>query len=175
MTPKPSGDLPDDDQKMVEIELGRIVLRDQAHTEAQYILLREVDGERSFPIIIGFPEATEIQRVVTGLRTERPMTHELLSKAIEALGAHISSVEIVDVRQNTFYAQLVLEGPSGEPLGILDARPSDSIALALRAKCPILVSESVLEQTRTDRGKDTLEGDPPPPPNPEPPPDLPGF
>lgn len=158
---------------MVEIELGRLVLRDHSMAAPQYIFLREVNGERSFPIVIGFAEATEIQRVVTGMRTERPMTHELLHETIGALGARLAYVDIVDVRKNTFYARLLLEDEAGESLGQIDARPSDSIALALRAGCPLRVSESLLELVRTDRGKDALEGDTPTPPPEEPPPELP--
>ncbi|MFT7485332.1 MAG: bifunctional DNase/RNase, partial [Candidatus Paceibacteria bacterium] len=124
-----------------------------------YIYLREVDGQRSFPIIIGFPEATEIQRVVTSTETERPMTHQLLHDTITQLGAHLASVDIVDVRQNTFYAQLVLENESGERVAVIDSRPSDSIALALRAKCPLRVSEVVLEMVRTDETGETEPGD----------------
>lgn len=165
----------EDTADMVEIELGRLVLRDHSMAAPQYIFLREVNGERSFPIVIGFAEATEIQRVVTGVRTERPMTHELLHETIQALGARLASVDIVDVRKNTFYARLLLEDEAGESLGQIDARPSDSIALALRAGCPLRVSESLLELVRTDRGRDSLEGDSPAPPPEEPPPELPGF
>lgn len=150
----PAGDAP----KWVEIELGRIVLRDHSLGAPQYIYLREVGGERSFPIVIGFPEATEIQRVVTGMATERPMTHQLLHDAIGALGARVAHVDIVDVRQNTFFARIVLENEGGEVVASLDARPSDSIALATRARCPLRVSEDVLELVRTDRGEDQIEG-----------------
>lgn len=146
-------------EKMVEIELGRLVLRDHSLAAPQYIYLREIDGERSFPIVIGFPEATEIQRVVTGLATERPMTHQLLHDAIQALGARLASVDIVDVRQNTFFAHIVLENEAGQVVATLDARPSDSIALAMRARCPLRVSEAVLELVRTDRGPDPIESE----------------
>jgi len=149
-------ELPDEGQKMVEIELGRIVLRDQSMGAPQYIYLREVGGDRSFPIVIGFPEATEIQRVVTGLETERPMTHQLMHDSIQALGAQLASVDIVDVRQNTFFARIVLQDEGGTVVATLDARPSDSIALAMRARCPLRVSESVLELVRTDKGQDPL-------------------
>ncbi len=182
MTPEPTNGTPHEDGQMVEIELGRIVLRDHSLSAPQYIYLREVQGERSFPIVIGYPEASEIQRIVTGLKTERPMTHELLHEAIATLGARLASVDIVDVRKNTFYARLILENESGELLGELDARPSDSIALAIRARCPLRVSESILELVRTDQGKDSLDGDSigpssdqPPESPPESPPGLPDF
>lgn len=146
-------------EKLVEMELGRLVLRDHSLTAPQYVFLREKDGERSFPIVIGFPEAAEIQRVVTGVATERPMTHQLLSDALRSLGARLVRVEITDLRHNTFYAQLVLEDEDGLPLAVLDARPSDSLALASRVGCPVLVSESVLEAARTDEAPDLLEDD----------------
>jgi len=94
--------------------------------------------------------------VVTGLETERPMTHQLMHDSIQALGAQLASVDIVDVRQNTFFARIVLQDEGGSVVATLDARPSDSIALAMRARCPLRVSESVLEQVRTDKGQDPL-------------------
>jgi bifunctional DNase/RNase len=147
-------------EKLVEMELGRLVLRDHSLSAPQYVFLREKDGERSFPIVIGFPEAAEIQRVVTGVETERPMTHQLLAQALRSLGARLVRVEITDLRHNTFYAQLVLEDEDGHPLAVLDARPSDSLALASRVGCPVLVSEHVLETARTDEAPDDLEDEP---------------
>lgn len=146
----------DDEPRLIDVELGRIVLRDHSVAAPQYIYLREQGGERSFPIVIGFPEAHELQRVVTGVRTERPMTHQLLLSAIETLGARVGSVEIVDVQRNTFFARIRLVDGEGNPLAELDARPSDSIALATRARCPIRVSEAVLEAVRTDEAPDAL-------------------
>lgn len=149
---------PEDDQTLVEIELGRIVLRPHSISAPQYIYLREKGGERSFPIVIGYPEATEIGRVVTGETMERPMTHQLLHETIRSLGAKVVSVDIVDVRQNTYYARIQLEDDEGNRLASIDARPSDSIALAMRARCPLRIAESVLESVRTDDGMDTLPG-----------------
>ena len=127
--------------KMIDVTLSRIVLRDGA--DRQYIFLSELDGTRGFPIVIGNNEAGEIQRVVHGIEPERPLTHQLAFAAIEALDGHIDSVDIVDLKHNTFYAQLLLRGPKDDPITI-DARPSDAIALALRAKCKIRVAEDVL-------------------------------
>ena len=135
--------------KMIDVTLSRIVLRDGA--DRQYIFLTELDGKRGFPIVIGNNEAGEIQRVVHGIEPERPLTHQLAFAAIEALDGHIDSVDIVDLKHNTFYAQLLLRGPKEDPIAI-DARPSDAIALALRAKCKIRVAEDVLA-----RASDTKE------------------
>lgn len=168
---------PTEDQEMVEIELGRLVLRDHSFVAPQYIYLREVGGERSFPIVIGYPEAAEIQRLVTGDATERPMTHQLMHNMMRALGAQLARVDIVEIRHNTFFAQLVLADETGEPVAILDSRPSDSIALALRARCPLRVAESVLEQVRTDEATDSIGGEPgePEEPGPEESPEAPEF
>jgi len=135
--------------KMIDVTLSRIVLRDGA--DRQYIFLSELDGTRGFPIVIGNNEAGEIQRVVHGIEPERPLTHQLAFAAIEALDGHIDSVDIVDLKHNTFYAQLLLRGPKEAQIPI-DARPSDAIALALRAKCKIRVAEDVLA-----RASDTKE------------------
>ncbi len=143
---------------MVEVELGQIVIRDAS--EQQFILLREVGGERGFPIVIGTSEACEIRRVVHGIKAERPLTHELTFETIRALGAEIDRVDIVDLRKNTFFAQLVLRGGDGTIVATVDARPSDALALALRARCRVRVAEHVLELARSDNaGPDPL---PPP-------------
>lgn len=128
-------------KKMIEVALSRIVIRDG--TDRQYIFLSEIGGARGFPIVIGNNEAGEIHRVVHGLESKRPMTHQLTYDAIEALGAHLTGVDIVDLKDNTFYAQLRLQAGGAEP-ALVDARPSDAIALALRARCKIRVAEDVL-------------------------------
>lgn len=135
--------------KMIEVALSRIVLRDQS--DRQYIFLSEVGGARGFPIVIGNSEALEIHRVVHGIESKRPMTHQLTHAAIEALGARLEGVDIVDLKENTFYAQLRLERGSEVP-ALVDARPSDAIALALRAQCRIRVSEDVLTRASDTGG-----------------------
>ena len=138
---------------MVEMELGRIVIREGS--DQQFIYLREVAGARGFPIVIGTAEACEIRRVVHQIESERPLTHQLAYAAIQALGGRVQRVEIVDLRHNTFFAQIVLKGKDGET--IVDARPSDALALALRARCPVRVAEHVLADVRNDKtGPDAL-------------------
>ncbi len=140
---------------MVEMSLGRIVIREGA--DHQYIYLKEKKGERGFPIVIGSSEAWEIQRVVTKVKTERPLTHQLAYDIIEDLGAKLTRVDIVDLSSNTFFARLLLTDSKGELCAAVDARPSDAIALALRAHCPLQVSLDVLEHVRTDTsGPDSL-------------------
>jgi len=128
--------------KLVDVALSRVIIRDGA--DRQYIYLSEIGGSRGFPIVIGNNEAGEIHRVVHEIEPERPLTHQLAYNAIQALGARLQSADIVDLKQNTFYARLLLASAGDEQPTVLDARPSDAIALALRAKCQIRVAEAVL-------------------------------
>jgi bifunctional DNase/RNase len=146
---------PVEEGPLVPVELARIVIREAS--DQQFIFLRESGGSRGFPIVIGTGEACEIRRVVCDIRPERPLTHQLANEAIQKLGADLKRVDIVDLRNNTFFARIELVDASGETVAVLDARPSDALALALRAGCPIRVAESVLEQARTDEtGPDQL-------------------
>lgn len=150
---------PKEDGKMVDMALARIVIREGS--DQQYIFLQERAGGRGFPIVIGTTEACEIRRVVAGLPTPRPLTHQLAFEAIRALGTELKHVDIVDLRDNTFFAQLILHRKEGELTAVVDARPSDAVALALRAQCPIRVAQSVLDMVRTDlSGPDPLPADP---------------
>jgi bifunctional DNase/RNase len=149
---------PIDEGPMIDVALSRIVIREGS--DQQYIFLRELAGVRGFPIVIGTSEACEIRRVVNGIQPERPLTHQLAFESIKALGAELKRVDIVDLRNNTFFAQLVLHDSRGDRVAIVDARPSDAVALALRARCPLRVAESVLEAVRTDEsGPDKLKSE----------------
>jgi len=110
---------------------------------AYAILLKEVNGNRRLPIIIGAFEAQAIALEIEGIKPPRPLTHDLLKQVIDNLGATISEVIIDELRENTFYAKIILEVSS--LTNEIDARPSDAIALAVRAQAPIFVSESVME------------------------------
>jgi len=136
------------DSNMLEVALARVVIRDDA--DRQYIFLAESGSSRAFPIVIGNSEACEIHRILHGIETERPLTHQLLHSAITGLGATLKRVDIVDLKHNTFYAQVVLQNEAGDEVAVMDARPSDAIALALRAKCAIHVAESVIERASAD-------------------------
>ena len=125
---------------MVECELVRIVIRENA--DRQYIYLREKGGDRAFPIVIGVSEAAEINRKAVGERTLRPLTHDLLRCVIGALGAAMTGVEISDLRENTFFAHLIIT--QGDREMRVDCRPSDAVALAVAESAPIFVAESVL-------------------------------
>jgi uncharacterized protein len=110
---------------------------------AYAILLKEVDGKKRLPIIIGAFEAQAIALEIEGIKPPRPLTHDLLKQLTDSLGATVLEIIIDELRDNTFYAKIVLEvsGFSQE----IDARPSDAIALAVRAQAPIYVSETVME------------------------------
>lgn len=110
---------------------------------AYAILLKEIDGVRRLPIIIGAFEAQAIALEIEGIKPPRPLTHDLLKQIIDNLGGSVSEVIISELRENTFYAKIVLEvsGLTNE----IDARPSDAIALSVRTQTPIYVAETVLE------------------------------
>ena len=127
---------------MVEMTLSKIIINET--TDQQVIVLQEADGERSFPIMIGVMEALAIRRGVRGETYPRPLTHDLLGSVIGALGDGLDHVAITELKDHTFYAKLVIR--RGDDLVEVDARPSDSIALAVAAKSPIRCAESVLDQ-----------------------------
>jgi len=111
-------------------------------TNMPIIVLRDGEGERILPIWVGVFEANAIALQIENVRTPRPMTHDLLRSVIENLSARVERVVVCELKENTFYARIHLQ--SGNDAHTIDARPSDAIALALRARCPIHVSESVL-------------------------------
>jgi bifunctional DNase/RNase len=124
------------------MELKRIIIN-EIHDQ-QVIMLREVDGDRSFPIVIGIFEATSIDRRVRGIHSPRPLTHDLIASSIEALGGELQDIHISELREHTYYAKLRIKR-DGEMVEI-DCRPSDAIALAVIADVPIYVAEDVLEE-----------------------------
>lgn len=130
--------------RMVECELARIIINE--NSDQQYIFLREKDGGRQFPIVIAITEALAIDRFVKEQETARPLTHELLCRTIEALGAKVARVEVTQLKDHTFYANLVLER-NGAMVEV-DARPSDAIAIGVKHGAPIFVHEDVLEEAK---------------------------
>ncbi len=126
----------------VHMELKRIVIN-EVHDQ-QVIMLREVDGERSFPIVIGIFEATSIDRRVKGIQSPRPLTHDLLANVIDNLGGDLQDIFISELSEHTYFAKLRIR-KDGELIEV-DCRPSDAIALAVTAKVPIFVAEGVIEE-----------------------------
>jgi len=124
------------------MELSRIIISEI--NEQQLIYLKEVDGDRQFPILIGLFEATSIDRRVKQQHTPRPLTHDLLVSTVESLGAELQDVVISELKEHTYYAKLRVR-QDGELIEI-DSRPSDAIAVAVTCdpQLPIYVSEEVL-------------------------------
>jgi len=129
---------------MVEMELNKIVIDEKRHD--QLIVLKEKNGERLLPIVIGLAEASAIKLKISGFNPPRPLTHDLLHQTIEHLEASIDKILIDKLEENTFHAKIVLKTASGQ-LKTIDARPSDSIALAVRAQAPIFVEEEIIKQS----------------------------
>ncbi len=130
----------------VRMELSRIFIREM--TDMQIIELTEVDGDRTFPIVIGLPEAFAIERRLKGIDIPRPQTHDLLASVIGHLGGELKEIIVTDLVDGTFYAKLVVE-QDGHDVEI-DSRPSDAIALGVAESVPIYVAEDVLAQTEAD-------------------------
>jgi uncharacterized protein len=108
------------------------------------VILTDEEEKRCLPIWIGVPEATAIFVQLNDQALPRPMTHDLLKNIIETLGAKVSRILVNDISQNTFFARVFLERPEAGEKYEIDARPSDAIALALRARAPIFVAEKVV-------------------------------
>jgi bifunctional DNase/RNase len=124
------------------MELVRIIISD--NNEQQIIYLKEVDGERTFPIVIGFFEATSIDRRVRGQSTPRPLTHDLVATTIELLGGELQDIYISELREHTYFAKLRIKH-EGELVEV-DSRPSDAIAVAVTVDVPIFVAEDIIDE-----------------------------
>ncbi|MDD5044394.1 MAG: bifunctional nuclease family protein [Candidatus Omnitrophica bacterium] len=134
---------------MVEMELSKIIIDEKR--QDQVIVLKEKGGERLLPIVIGLNEASAIKLKVSGFAPPRPLTHDLLHNIIEGLEAKLEKIVIDDLKDGTFHAKLVIRVNHGKEEKVIDARPSDSIALAVRAKVPIYVEEEVLKKSELSK------------------------
>ena len=112
-------------------------------TQQHVVVLRELDGTRVLPIFVGPFEAQAIARLVRREAFARPLTHDLLALLVEGLKAKVTRVTITDLREGTYFATLLLE--RGQEVLSIDARPSDSIAVALRTEAPLFVNEELLQ------------------------------
>src|SRR6059058_3910192 len=115
-------------------------------TNTPIVILRDKEGQRVLPIWVGIFEANAIALQIENVSTPRPMTHDLLRNIIHDLNASVQKVVVCDLQENTFYALIYL-ALNGDTVAI-DARPSDAIALALRARAPIFVEDSVIDNAR---------------------------
>lgn len=134
----------DDPVNRIEMKVDGLVF--DPLTNTPIIILKDLEGERSLPIWVGYPEATAIALEMESVSTPRPMTHDLIRNLLVSINATISHITVNDLKNNTFYAMisLMVNGDSFE----VDSRPSDAIAVALRVDCPIYVLGSVIENAK---------------------------
>lgn len=128
---------------MIEVELSRIIIDEEK--KEQIIVLKEKNGSRILPIVIGIYEATAIKMKLGGFVSPRPLTYDLMANIISELDNKIEKVVIDDLIEGTFHAKIYLKH-SGNGFKIIDARPSDSIALAVRTKSPIFAENKVVDK-----------------------------
>ena len=135
---------------MVRVELNKIIIDEKR--QEQVIVLTEKDGKRQFPIVIGILEASSIRMKLSGIKPPRPLTHDLLAATLKGLEVKLDKLIIDKMVDNTFHAKLELIAKDGEKK-VIDSRPSDGIALAVRCKAPIFVEEEVLDKVAIYKDK----------------------
>jgi bifunctional DNase/RNase len=128
---------------MIPVELVKIIIDEKNHDQA--VVLREKNGSRQIPIVIGFVEASSIQMKIAGVETPRPLTHDLLVSVLQSLEATPEYLLIDDIVSGTFFAKLRLKNKEGQPV-VVDCRPSDGIAVAVRLNIPMFVEEKIFEK-----------------------------
>ncbi len=138
---------------MIEVEVASLGMDKASSTPV--VILKEVGGERLLPIWIGPGEASAIAMELAGIKFSRPLTHDLLNTVVRSMGSELVRVLITKVVDNTYYASLVFQR-NGEVITI-DSRPSDSVALALRASAPIFADGTLLDRTAVEVEGATLE------------------
>ena len=145
-------------QNLVEVKIGALIM--DPNTNTPIVVLKGIESETVLPIWVGAFEANAIALEIEKVVPQRPMTHDLLRNVIIECRLSASSVIITDLQENTFYARIELKDKNDEPV-MLDARPSDAIALALRLDCPIFVEQKVIDlsaaSTRTMAPGDDLD------------------
>ena len=129
---------------MIQMELFQVMIAETR--DEQVIILREIDGGRTFPIVIGSYEAITLNRKLHNDKTPRPLTHDLIENILNGLNITLIRVEITNLKNNTFYAKLLLQ--QDDQKVEIDTRPSDAIILATQLKSPIYVNEEVLEKLK---------------------------
>ncbi len=132
----------DAEELMIELEL--VGVRVELPQNQPIVLLKETGGDRFLPIWIGAVEATSIAFALQGVETARPMTHDLMKNLLDSLEVSATQIVVTELKDGTFYAEIKLEGPTGTTT--VSSRPSDAIALAVRAGIPVFADEAVLEE-----------------------------
>jgi uncharacterized protein len=144
--------------KNVEIEVKIRGLMMDPSSGTPIIILKDVSSDMMLPIWVGAYEANAIALEIEKITPQRPMTHDLIRNLINEIGARVERVVVTELRDNTFFAVIELRDINNESL-VLDARPSDAIALALRADCPIFVDEEVVRASRNSVSADVEDED----------------
>ena len=142
---------------MIEVVVSRLGL--DSSTQSYVVILQEKDGERLLPIWIGQPEAESIVMQMHNIKRVRPLTHDLCKSLILGLGARLQKVHITRVEKNTYYAELHIARNGGGDVVQVDARPSDSIAIALRLSAPIFASETLLTDVQVEDATETFDAE----------------
>jgi bifunctional DNase/RNase len=138
------------EETAIEMYVGGLVL--DPNTQAPVVVLKDESGEIHLPIWIGVSEATSIASAIKEINMGRPLTHDLMAATITEMGGRIERVVITELKDQTYYSELVIT--VGEKMLIFDSRPSDAIALALRAAAPIYVARAVIEQSLASSAED---------------------
>ena len=126
---------------MIELVLSKIKVDENRHE--QLVVFREKEGKRFLPVVIGIAEINSIKMKLSGVKPPRPLTHDLVLSILDGLGAKIEKVIIDKLEHGTFHAKILLRKDGGKEV-VIDARPSDSVAVALRSNVPIFTKEEVL-------------------------------
>lgn len=134
----------------VEMKVAGIVL--DPYTNVPIVVLRDLEEKTTVPIWIGLVEASAIAMELESIKIQRPLTHDLMRNLLQELNADVQKIEVTDLKESTYYALIHIK--SGERTLEVDSRPSDAIALALRVKAPIFVSDAVIEKSRNIDTKD---------------------
>lgn len=129
----------------IEVKIRGLMMDPSSGTPI--IILKDVNSETMLPIWVGAYEANAIALEIEKISPQRPMTHDLLRNVILEMGANVERVVVTELRDNTFFAMIIMKDRAGESV-MIDARPSDAIALALRVDCPIFVNEEVIQASR---------------------------
>lgn len=129
----------------IEVKIRGLMMDPSSGTPI--IILKDINSETMLPIWVGAYEANAIALEIEKISPQRPMTHDLLRNVILEMGASVERVVVTELRDNTFFATIGMKDRSGETV-MIDARPSDAIALALRVDCPIFVNEEVVRASR---------------------------
>ncbi len=133
---------------MVPVRVGGLAIDER--TKSPVVLLQEIEGPRVLPIWIGPMEAGAIHSEITGKKFQRPLTHDLFVSVVEGLHGKVSRVVISDLKESTFFANIYLDGGHGTIA--VDARPSDSIAIALRSRAPIFIVDTLFDKSARTTG-----------------------